>query len=124
MSDILKIPPACPLNGASILMPCNGSPRSPMAPAAQRLKSRRARLKPHRLRLRNPTIAVNTDNKKQASVLQLINAHRFRGHQQADLDPLKQYERPEVPELDPAYYNFTEEDLTLNLQHWFPVCAR
>ena len=59
-----------------------------------------------------PTIAVNTDNKKQASVLQLINAHRFRGHQQADLDPLKQYERPEVPELDPAYYNFTEEDLT------------
>ena len=58
-----------------------------------------------------PTIAVNTDNKKQASVLQLINAHRFRGHQQADLDPLKQYERPGVPELDPAYYNFTEEDL-------------
>ena len=59
-----------------------------------------------------PTIAVNTDNKKQASVLQLINAHRFRGHQQADLDPLKQHERPKVPELDPAYYNFTEEDLT------------
>ncbi|MDE0283628.1 MAG: 2-oxoglutarate dehydrogenase E1 component, partial [Gammaproteobacteria bacterium] len=59
-----------------------------------------------------PTIAVNTDNKKQASVLQLINAHRFRGHQQADLDPLKQYERPEVPELDPSYYNFAEEDLT------------
>ena len=56
-------------------------------------------------------VAANTDNKKQASVLQLINAHRFRGHQQADLDPLKQYERPEVPELDPAYYNFTEEDL-------------
>ena len=56
-------------------------------------------------------IAVNTDNKKQASVLQLINAHRFRGHQQADLDPLKQYKRPEVPELDPAYYNFTDEDL-------------
>ncbi len=56
--------------------------------------------------------AVNTDNKKQASVLQLINAHRFRGHQQADLDPLKQYERPKVPELDPDYYNFTEADLS------------
>ena len=54
---------------------------------------------------------VNTDNKKQASVLQLINAHRFRGHQQADLDPLKQYERPAVPELGIEYYNFTEEDL-------------
>ena len=57
------------------------------------------------------TVDRNTDNKKQASVLQLINAHRFRGHQQADLDPLKQYERPHVPELDPAYYNFTEDDL-------------
>ena len=57
-------------------------------------------------------VAVNTDNRKQASVLQLINAHRFRGHQQADLDPLKQYRRPEVPELDPAYYKFSEEDLT------------
>ena len=56
------------------------------------------------------TAGVNTDNKKQASVLQLINAHRFRGHQQADLDPLQQHERPEVPELDPAYYNFTEQD--------------
>ena len=55
--------------------------------------------------------SVNTDNKKQASVLQLINAHRFRGHQQADLDPLKQYERPQVPELDPDYYHFSEEDL-------------
>ena len=50
-------------------------------------------------------------NKQQASVLQLINAHRFRGHQQADLDPLRQYERPPLPELDPAYYNFTEADL-------------
>ena len=57
------------------------------------------------------TDAVNTDNKKQALVLQLINAHRFRGHQQAELDPLKQYERPEVPELDPAYYQFTDEDM-------------
>ena len=61
--------------------------------------------------VRETTGSVNTDNKKQASVLQLINAHRFRGHQQADLDPLKQYERPKVPELDPAYYDFTEEDL-------------
>ena len=54
---------------------------------------------------------VGAGNKQQASVLQLINAHRFRGHQQADLDPIKQFERPPVPELDPAYYNFTEADL-------------
>ncbi|MBI1733461.1 MAG: 2-oxoglutarate dehydrogenase E1 component [Gammaproteobacteria bacterium] len=48
---------------------------------------------------------------KQVSVLQLINAYRFRGHQQADLDPLKQYQRPAVPELDPAFHNLTEADL-------------
>ena len=51
------------------------------------------------------------DNKKQASVLQLINAHRFRGHQQADLDPLRQYERHKVPELAPEYYSFTKADM-------------
>ncbi|MGV0006188.1 MAG: 2-oxoglutarate dehydrogenase E1 component [Candidatus Porifericomitaceae bacterium WSBS_2022_MAG_OTU9] len=47
----------------------------------------------------------------QARVLQLINAYRFRGHRQADLDPLRQYERPEVPELDLAYYGFSQSDL-------------
>jgi 2-oxoglutarate dehydrogenase E1 component len=48
---------------------------------------------------------------KQVSVLQLINAYRFRGHQQADLDPLRQYQRPAVAELDPAYHNLTPADL-------------
>ncbi|MGH8246987.1 MAG: 2-oxoglutarate dehydrogenase E1 subunit family protein, partial [Gammaproteobacteria bacterium] len=50
-------------------------------------------------------------HQKQVSVLQLINAYRFRGHQQADLDPLKHYERPKVPELDPAYHNLSQADL-------------
>ena len=44
-------------------------------------------------------------------MLQLINAYRFRGHRQADLDPLRQYERPEVAELDPAFHGLTDEDL-------------
>ena len=48
---------------------------------------------------------------KQVAVLQLINAYRFRGHRQADLDPLRQYERPEVAELDPAFHGLTDEDL-------------
>ena len=48
---------------------------------------------------------------KQAKVLQLINAYRFRGHRQADLDPLRQYRRPEVPELEPDFYGFTEADM-------------
>ncbi|MFT5427287.1 MAG: 2-oxoglutarate dehydrogenase E1 component [Gammaproteobacteria bacterium] len=53
----------------------------------------------------------STDNQKQVSVLQLINAHRFRGHQQANLDPLNLYQRPPVPELDPEFHNLTKSDL-------------
>ena len=54
---------------------------------------------------------AGVDYQKQVSVLQLINAYRFRGHQQADLDPLKQYERPPIAELDPAYHGLTEADM-------------
>lgn len=50
-------------------------------------------------------------HQKQVSVLQLINAHRFRGHSQATLDPLEQYERPLVPELDAAYHGLGETDM-------------
>jgi len=48
---------------------------------------------------------------KQAAVLQLINAYRFRGHHQADLDPLRLYERPEVAELNPAYHKLSTADM-------------
>jgi 2-oxoglutarate dehydrogenase E1 component len=48
---------------------------------------------------------------KQVSVLQLINAFRFTGHRQANLDPLNQYERPHVPELDPAHHGLNENDM-------------
>lgn len=62
----------------------------------------------------SPAISISTDataHQKQVAVLQLINAYRFRGHRQADLDPLKQYERPDVPELDPAFHGLTEADM-------------
>jgi len=48
---------------------------------------------------------------KQARVLQLINAYRVRGHLDADLDPLGIAPKPSHPELDPAYYGFTSDDL-------------
>ena len=48
---------------------------------------------------------------KQVAVLQLINAYRFRGHRQANLDPLNQYERPVVAELDPSFHGLTEADM-------------
>ena len=44
-------------------------------------------------------------------MLQLINAFRFRGHRQANLDPLNQYERPVVAELDPEFHGLTNADM-------------
>ncbi len=49
--------------------------------------------------------------KKQTAVLQLINAYRFRGHQQANLNPLIE-KRPYVAQLYPEFYGFTETDLS------------
>ena len=49
--------------------------------------------------------------KKQVSVLQLINAHRFLGAHYANIDPLKRQEKPYVAELDPAHYGLTEADM-------------
>ncbi|WP_440996776.1 2-oxoglutarate dehydrogenase E1 component [Arhodomonas sp. SL1] len=48
---------------------------------------------------------------KQAAVLRLINAYRFRGHQRADIDPLHLRDKPEVPDLDPAYHGLSEADM-------------
>jgi 2-oxoglutarate dehydrogenase E1 component len=49
--------------------------------------------------------------RKQVQVLQLINAYRFLGVRHADLDPLKRQEPAPVPELDPAHYGFSADDL-------------
>jgi len=56
---------------------------------------------------------VEADAKKQVSVLQFINAHRFLGVRHADLDPLKRQEKTYVQELDPAYYGFSEADMDM-----------
>ncbi|QPR27860.1 2-oxoglutarate dehydrogenase E1 component [Edwardsiella hoshinae] len=47
---------------------------------------------------------------KQVKVLQLINAFRFRGHQQANLDPLGLWKQEPVPDLDPAFHHLSAED--------------
>lgn len=47
---------------------------------------------------------------KQVRVLQLINAYRFRGHQQARLDPLALRETAVIPELNLAYHELSEAD--------------
>ncbi|MDG1369720.1 MAG: 2-oxoglutarate dehydrogenase E1 component [Paracoccaceae bacterium] len=43
--------------------------------------------------------------------IMLIRAYRIRGHLAADLDPLKLTEHPPQPELDPASYGFTPDDM-------------
>ncbi|MGL5609021.1 MAG: 2-oxoglutarate dehydrogenase E1 subunit family protein, partial [Aeromonas veronii] len=48
---------------------------------------------------------------KQVRVLQLINAFRFRGHQNANLDPLGLWQRETVAELDPAFHNLQGADM-------------
>jgi len=48
---------------------------------------------------------------KQSAVLRLINAYRYRGHQVADLDPLKLRETPTVSDLNPEYHKLEESDL-------------
>jgi len=48
---------------------------------------------------------------KQVRVLQLINAHRFRGHQQAKLDPLQRHTRSDIPELNPRYHELSAADM-------------
>ena len=53
---------------------------------------------------------------KQTRVSQLISALRYRGHQEADLDPLglydELYERPSIPDTHPEYYGFGEQDMS------------
>lgn len=55
--------------------------------------------------------AAPIDDKKQAAVFQLINAYRFSGDRWANLDPLKRQPRPQLPELDPAFYGLTSSDM-------------
>ena len=55
--------------------------------------------------------ASTAEDFKQAGVLRLINAYRVRGHQRAELDPLKLSERPEVPDLELGFHSLSEADL-------------
>ena len=65
----------------------------------------------HRVSTVAASTATTEDAQKQVAVLQLINAYRFRGHRQANLDPLNQYDRPEVAELDPEFHELTSADM-------------
>jgi 2-oxoglutarate dehydrogenase E1 component len=49
--------------------------------------------------------------RRQIDVQSLIAAYRYLGSLWADLDPLKRQERPRIPELEPAFYDFTEGEM-------------
>lgn len=52
-----------------------------------------------------------TSGKQQVAVQSLISNYRFLGTRWANLDPLKRRDRPSLPELDPAFYGFSEADM-------------
>ncbi len=77
-------------------------PHAPVVDAfAQRARSGMGRPAP---------VAAGFD-RKQVSVVQLIAEYRFRGALLADLDPLKRWDRPHIPELEPGYYDLTDADM-------------
>ena len=49
-------------------------------------------------------------DEKQVKVLQLINAYRFRGHQNANLDPLSMWQRERVRDLELSHHTLSEKD--------------
>jgi len=57
---------------------------------------------------------VNAElERKRIAAQQMTAAYRFLGSRWADLDPLHRQERPQIPELDPAFYGFTDADMDL-----------
>ncbi|QEZ47031.1 2-oxoglutarate dehydrogenase E1 component [Cupriavidus oxalaticus] len=62
------------------------------------------------------TIVASADSdmgRKRVAATQLIAAYRNIGSHWAELDPLKRQERPPLPDLDPAFYGFSEADLDI-----------
>ena len=62
------------------------------------------------------TIVASADaemGRKRVAVTQLIAAYRNIGLRWADLDPLKRQERPDVPDLEPSFYGFSDADLDI-----------
>jgi len=47
----------------------------------------------------------------QVAALLLVTSYRIAGSRWATVDPLKRMARPQVPELEPAYYDLSEADL-------------
>jgi 2-oxoglutarate dehydrogenase E1 component len=62
--------------------------------------------------LRAPPVPTDRGvSRKQVYVLLLIAAYRTLGSRWAQLDPLKRVTRPQIPELEPAFYDLIDADM-------------
>src|SRR3954454_14472038 len=52
-----------------------------------------------------------TPERLQVAALLLVTAYRIAGSRWATVDPLKRLQRPNIPELEPAYYDLSEADV-------------
>jgi 2-oxoglutarate dehydrogenase E1 component len=57
-----------------------------------------------------PTETLSPERLQVAALL-LVTAYRIAGSRWATVDPLKRMPRPNIPELEPAYYDLSEADL-------------
>ncbi|MCE2971072.1 MAG: 2-oxoglutarate dehydrogenase E1 component [Burkholderiales bacterium] len=90
----------------------DGSAKTPDVAHAPIVESFALRAKAGTLR---PTVAPTDLSvaRKQVHVQSIIAAYRFLGNRWADLDPLKRQERPQIPELEPGFYDLTEADMDI-----------
>jgi 2-oxoglutarate dehydrogenase E1 component len=63
--------------------------------------------------IQNRTMPVEpvAPERLQVAALLLVTAYRIAGSRWATVDPLKRMPRPQIPELEPAYYDLKESDL-------------
>ncbi|MGE5337522.1 MAG: 2-oxoglutarate dehydrogenase E1 subunit family protein, partial [Gemmatimonadota bacterium] len=90
----------------------DGNPQTPDVAHAPIVESFALRAKTGTLR---PAVAPTDLSvaRKQVHVQSIIAAYRFLGARWADLDPLKRQERPQIPELEPTFYDLTEADMDI-----------
>src|SRR5260221_8701294 len=69
------------------------------------------RAKAGELGARPQVAAAAADDRLALAALHLVIAYRITGARWATLDPLKRLPRPQVPELEPGYYDLSEADL-------------
>ncbi len=92
------------------LLPGAGEGRGRDVAHAPIVESFAQRAKQNKLRVAESPTELSVE-RKQVYVLLLIAAYRTMGARWAQLDPLKRQPRPQIPELEPAFYDLTEADM-------------